>query len=122
MDSLTGMGDFQPGNRYLPALSNHQIGNLRDGHELSQPKAAKPDLWDQATSFESTQGCQKCEFLGTLDEFSGLIEVKIYPTCATQLQRAAVLAFLVLDQIDAGWQATQLAHKQLKHTNSGCPR
>ena len=46
----------------------------------------------------------------------------IYPTCATLLRRAVVLAFLVPGQIDAGWQATQLMHKQLKHANSGCPR
>ena len=49
------------GKRYSPAFSNHQIGNLRDGHELPQPKAAKPDLWDSVTSLEPTQGCQKCD-------------------------------------------------------------
>ena len=54
---------------------------------------------------------------GMLDEFGGLTEVTIYPMCATALQRAAVLAFPVLGQIDAGWQATQLTHKQLKHTD-----
>ena len=48
-------GHFQPGNRHLPALSNHQIGNLRDGHEMSQPKATEPDLGDYVT-FEPTQG------------------------------------------------------------------
>ena len=58
----------------------------------------------------------------TLDEFSGLTNVAIYPACATQLWQAVVLAFPVPGQVDAGWQATQIAHKQLKHTNSGCPR
>ena len=59
---------------------------------------------------------------GMLDGFNGLTEVVIYPTCITQLRRAVVLTFPVLGQIDAGWQATQLTHKQLKHTNSGCSR
>ena len=63
-----------------------------------------------------------CVTLGMLDEFGGLTEVTIYPACTTQLQRVVVLAFLVLGQIDAGWQATWLTHKQLKHANSGCPR
>ena len=54
---------------------------------------------------------------GMLDESSGLTEVAIYPACATQLRRAVILVFLLLGQIDAGWEATQLAYKQLKHTN-----
>ena len=54
---------FQPGHRYLPALSNHQIGNLRDGCKPSQPEAAKPDLWDYGAFYEPTQGCQKCDSL-----------------------------------------------------------
>ena len=111
-------GHFQPGNRQSPALSNHQIGNLRDGHKLPQPKAAKPDLWDHATSLEPAKGCQKCDSLGMQGQFSGLTKVTIYPTCTNSLQRAVVLAFPVLGPIDAGWQATQLTYKQLKHTNS----
>ena len=55
------------------------------------------------------------------DESGGLTEVTIYPTCAISLQRVVVLAFLVLGQIDTGWQDTQLTCKQLKHTNSRCP-
>ena len=55
-----------------------------------------------------------------LDGFGGLTEVAIYPTCATSLQRAVVLAFLVPGQIDAGWQVTWMTYKQLKHTNSRC--
>ena len=51
MSALQMWGHFLPGKRYSPALSNHQIGNLSGGHELPQPKAAKPDLWDPATSF-----------------------------------------------------------------------
>ena len=113
---------FQPGNRYMPPLSNHQIGNLKGGCKPSQPRAAKADLWDHATSFEPTQGCQKCDSLGMLDEFGGHTKVMIYPTYTTLLRRAEVLAFPVPCQIDAGWQATWLTHKQLNHTNSGCPR
>ena len=78
-------GHFLPQNRHLSALLNHQIGNLRDGHELPHPKAAKPDLWDHATSFEHTQGCQKCDSLGMLNGLGGLTEVTIYPACATLL-------------------------------------
>ena len=52
-----------------------------------------------------------------LDEFGGLTKGAIYPTCTTLLQRAVVLAFPVPSHIDAGWQATQLTYKQLKHTN-----
>ena len=43
-------GHFWPGKRYSPALSNHQISNLRGSCDLPQPKAAKPDLWDGAMS------------------------------------------------------------------------
>ena len=57
-----------------------------------------------------------------LGEFGGLTDVAIYPICATPLQRALVLAFPIPGLIDVGWQTTQLTHKQLKHTNSGCPR
>ena len=46
-----------------------------------------------------------------LDEIGGLTKVRIYPIFATQLQRAAVLAFPVLGQIDTAWPATWLAHK-----------
>ena len=60
-----------------------------------------------------TQGCQKCDS-GMQGEFSGLTKVKIYPVCATPLQRAVVLASPVPDPIDAGWQATCLTHKQTK--------
>ena len=61
-----------------------------------------------------------CDSLGMLYEFSGLTKVAIYPTCTNLLQRAVVPAFPVLDQIDTGWQITQLTHKQLKLTNSRC--
>ena len=60
--------------------------------------------------------------LGMLVRFGGLTKVVIYPTYTSQLQSAVILAFSVLGQIDAGWQATWLAHKQLKHTNPGCSR
>ena len=49
-----------------------------------------------------------CDSPGMLDEFGGLAKVMIDPTCVTLLQRAVVLALLVLGQIDAGWQVTQL--------------
>ena len=110
---------FQPGNRYLPALSNHQTGNLRDDHKHPQLKAAKPDLWDHATSFEPTQGCQKCDYSG----HAGLIQwvhwVVVYPICTTSLWRAVVLVTLMQGSIDTGCQATQLAHKQLKTLTQG---
>ena len=64
----------------------------------------------------------KCDSPGMLGEFGGLTEFTDYLMCATLLQKAVALAALVLGLIDAGWQATWLTHKQLKHTNSGCPR
>ena len=113
-------GHFQPWNMHLPALSNHQIGNLWNSHEPSQPKAAKPDLWDHATSFEPTQGWQKCDCSG----HAGLIQwaywVVVYPIHATLLKRVVVLVTLILALINTGWQATQMTYKQLKHTNSRC--
>ena len=75
-------GHFLPGKRYSLALSNHQIGNLRDGHELQQPKAAKADLWDAATSFSSLpRDVKNVTILGDADGFGGLTEVTIYPMC-----------------------------------------
>ena len=41
-------GCFWHGNRYLPALSNDQINNLRGSCKPPQPKAAKLDLWGYA--------------------------------------------------------------------------
>ena len=71
-------GHFLPGKRYSPALSKHQTGNLRDGHKLPQPKTAKPDLWDPATSFWAHPGMPEMwQFSGTLDEFSGLTTVVV---------------------------------------------
>ena len=55
-------GHFLPRKRYSPASSNHQIGNLRDGCEMPQPKAAKPNIWDPATPFWTHPGCQKCDW------------------------------------------------------------
>ena len=104
-------GHFLPGKRYSPTLSNQQIGNLRDGHEPSQPKAAEPDLWDPATSFEPTQGCQKFNPTGDTDTFGGLTKVAIYPACTTSLQRAVVLATPIPGSVDALWQATKLTYK-----------
>ena len=106
---------------HLSALSNHLIGNSRGSHELPQPLTAKPDLWDYATSLMPNQGHQKCD-LGILGEFCGLTEVMTYPVCATLLWRAVVLVSPIQGLIDTGWQVTWLTHKQLKHTNSGCPR
>ena len=51
---LQMLGHFLPEKRYSPALLNHQI--LRDGCKPPQPKAAKPDLWDPATSFRVHPG------------------------------------------------------------------
>ena len=116
-------GHFLPRKSYSPALLNHQIGSLRDGHKPPQPKAAKPDLWDPATSFQAHPGTPdlwKCS--GTLDGFGGLTEVAIYPTCANSLWRVAVLATLIQGLIVTGWQATWLTYKQLKHMNSRYPR
>ena len=60
--------------------------------------------------------------LGMLGGFGGLTEDTIDPTCATSLQRVAVLATPIQGPTDTGWQATQLTYKQLKHTNSRYPR
>ena len=57
-----------------------------------------------------------------LDGFGGLTKVAIHPECANLLQRVVVHAAAIQGPIDAGWQATQLTDKQLKHTNSRCPR
>ena len=63
-----------------------------------------------------------CLSLGMLAGFGGLTKVTIHPTCANLLQGYAVLATPIQGLIDAGWQATQLIGKQLKYTNSRCPR
>ena len=55
---------------------------------------------------EQQQGNPKCEF-------GGLTDVTIYPTCTTQLWRAVAHASPIPGLIDAGWQVTQLTHKQL---------
>ena len=46
-------GHFLPEERYSPAFSNHQSGDLRDGHELPQLHTVKPDLWDPTTSYQA---------------------------------------------------------------------
>ena len=114
-------GHFLPGKRYSLAFSNHQIGILRDSHKLPQPKAAEPDLWDPATSFWPTKGCQKCvSHWGCWMDL--VAEVMIYPMCTTSLWRAVVLATLIQGLIVAGWQATWLTYKKLRHNNSRYPR
>ena len=116
-------GHFPPGKRYSPALLSHQIGNLRDCHEPPQPKTAKPDLWDPATSFWAHPGMPEMwPSQGMLDGSGGLAKVMIYSACATSLQRAVVLATLIWGLIVAEWQATQLTYKQLRHTNSRYPQ
>ena len=55
-------GHFLPGKRYSLALSNHQIGNLRDGHKPPHLHTAEPDLWDPATSFSGPpRDARKCD-------------------------------------------------------------
>ena len=65
-----------------------------------------PDMWQIVFANISIQGSVVdfyiCDSVGMLDEFGGLTKVVIYPACTTALQRAVVLAFLVLGQIDAG--------------------
>ena len=107
-------GHFQPGNRYSSALSNHQISNLRGGHELLQHRAAMPDLWN--CTLQAHPGMPKCDW-EMLDEFSGPTKVTIYPCNVILLQMVAVLAFLISGLTIAGWQGTQLEHKQLNNTN-----
>ena len=116
-------GPFLPGKRYSPPFSNHQIGNLRDGHEPPQLHTAKPDLWDPATSFwaqpempENLTKHRDAEWVGRLTK------VMIYPTCANLHWKIVALATPILDLRDAGWQDIWLTHKQLKQTNPGCPR
>ena len=49
MDSFAGMKDASNlGTGTHQPYQNHQISNLRGSHDLPQPKAAKPDLWDGA--------------------------------------------------------------------------
>ena len=116
-------GHFLPRKRYSPALLNHQIGNLRESHEPPQPKAAKPDLWDPATSFWAHPGMPEMWlFSGMLDGFGWLTEVTIYPMCTYLLWRVVVLATLIQGPIVTWWQATWLTYKQLDHTNSRYPR
>ena len=47
---------FLPGKRCSPVFSNHQIGNLRNGHEPPQLNNPDSDLWDPATSFWAHPG------------------------------------------------------------------
>ena len=116
-------GYFLPGKRYLPAFPNHQIGNSRDNHELPQLHAAKPDLWDPATSFWAHPGMPEMwPFSGMPNGFVGLTKVMLYPMCANLHQKIAVLATLIQGPMDTGWQVTWLPCKQLKQTNSGYPR
>ena len=89
---LETWGHFLPGKKYSPALSNHQIGNLRDSHKQPQPKASRQDHWDPATSFWAHPGMPEMWlFLGTLDGLGGLTKVMIYPAYANSLQRIVVL-------------------------------
>ena len=49
----------------------------------------------------------------------GSTEVAIYPTCATSLKRAVLLAAPIQGLIVTGWQATQLNYKQLRQPTQG---
>ena len=81
-------------------------------HELPQPKAAEPDLWDHATSFQAHPGMPKCDSPGMLNGFGRLTKVMIYPTCTNSLWSVVVLAFPVPGEIDMqggklpGWLAS----------------
>ena len=57
-------GHFLPRKRYSPALLKHQIGNLRESHELPQPKAAEPDIWDPATSLSPPRDARNVTLSG----------------------------------------------------------
>ena len=52
-----------------------------------------------------------------LEEFGGCTKVTSCSQSTILLQTAVVLASLIPGLRDAGWQATQLTHKQLKNTN-----
>ena len=78
--------------------------------------AGPPNQTSGTVHFEPTKGHQKCDW-EMPDEFSGLTEVAIYPHNMILIQTIAVLAFLIPGLTIAGWQHTQLTHKQLNNTN-----
>ena len=104
MDSFADV----PGKRYSPAFLNHCIGNLRGGHTLPQLHTAEPDLWDPATLFVLTQGCQKC------DHSQGCwMDWWAHQSCDLSHmhhlhQKIAGLATPIQGPMDTGWQVTQL--------------
>ena len=117
---------------HLPALSNHQISNLRGSHEPLQPRAAKPDLWDYATS-QAHQGMPKC-VKGMLGDFSGHTKVTIYPwkCIRSEWEWSLPLQYQVQwtqGGKPPGWHTSNLniqkqgiqvnlEHIQLRHTNN----
>ena len=114
---------FLPGKSYSTAFSNHRSGNLRDGHKPSELHTAKPDLWDPATSSWAHPGMpDNVTHHGDAGWIGGLTKVMIYPAYTNLHQRIAVLAAPIQGSSGSRGQATWLTCKQLKQTNSGCPR
>ena len=61
-------------------------------------------------------------FLRDAGWIGGLTKVMIYPTCANQLQKIAVLATLIQALSGSRVVSYPVTHKQLKQTNSGYSR
>ena len=89
-------GHFLPRKRYSPSFSNHQNGNLRDGHKLPQLHTVEPDFWYPTTSFWAHPGMpENGTLLKDAEWTSGLAKVVIYPTCTNLHWKIAVLATLI---------------------------
>ena len=110
------------GKRYSPDFSNHQSGNLRDGHEPPQLHTVKPDLWDPATSFGVHPGMpENVTLLRDAGWIGGLTKVAIYPTCTNQHQKIAVLATLIQGPSGSRVVSYPFTCKQQKQTKLRCP-
>ena len=86
-------GHFLPGKRYSPNFSNHQSGNLRDGHELPQLHTVEPEIWDPTTSYQVHPGMPENVTLpGDAEWTCGFTKVTMYHICANLHQKVVVLA------------------------------
>ena len=82
IDSYIAMGTLPTRERYSPAFLNHQSGDLRDGHKLSQLLTVEPDLWDLTTSYQAHPGMpENVTLLRDAEWASGLTKAMIYPIC-----------------------------------------
>ena len=102
-------GHFLPGKMYSPAFSNHQSGNLRDGHELPQLHNVKPDPWDPVTSFWAHPGMpENVTILGTLDGLVGSPKSQFIPCPPISTKRLWSLLLWYRVWVDPVWLATWL--------------